>query len=64
MSNPRTYRIYCYDSARQVVSADWIQATDDSDAIAKAEASGYGTKCEVWEGKRLVAELGGQLRTA
>jgi hypothetical protein len=64
MSQHKTYRIYCYDGARKIVSADWLQAADDDDAIAKAEAVGYGTKCEVWEGKRLVAELGGERRSA
>lgn len=54
---PKTYRIYCFDSARKAVSADFIKALDDDDAIAKAQERGFGSKCEIWDGKRLVAQL-------
>jgi hypothetical protein len=65
MSTPqKTYRIYCFDSDRKVVTADWIQAADDEDAIAKAHAKGFGTKCELWDGRRMVAELQGERRQA
>ena len=53
----KTYRIYCYDARQRIVSADWLEAADDADAIARAEAQGYGSKCEIWDGKRLVAKL-------
>jgi hypothetical protein len=52
-----TYRIYCYDAAMHSVSSDMIQATSDADAIAQAEAAGFGSKCEIWQGNRLVAQL-------
>jgi len=66
MSAPlkNTYRVYSYDAARKIVSADWIEAADDGEAIAAAEASGFGTKCELWDGERLVAELRDQRRQA
>jgi hypothetical protein len=65
VSDPqKTYRIYCYDSARRQVSADWLEAADDQDAIAKAEAAGFGSKCEIWEGRRLVAQLAQNRQTA
>jgi hypothetical protein len=58
MSTPlKTYRIYCFDAARKVVSGDWLNAADDNDAIARAHAQGFGSKCEIWDGKRLVAQL-------
>ena len=59
MSAPQksTYRVYSYDAARQVVSADWIEAMGDDEAIAAAEAARFGTRCELWDGERLVAEL-------
>ena len=61
MSNAeKIYRVYCYDSVRNVVSSDQIEAVSDEDAIAKAEAAGFGTKCEIWEGDRLVAKLEAQ----
>lgn len=59
MSEPqKRYRVYCYDGASKVVTADFIKASSDEEAIAKAEARGFGSKCEIWDGKRLVAQLG------
>lgn len=52
-----TFRIYCFDAAHRVVTADWIDAADDEDAVAKAYADGFGSKCELWDGRRLVASL-------
>ena len=58
MSQPSvTYRIYSLDTARRVVSGDWLEANGDAEAIAKAEATDFGTKCEIWDGTRLVAQL-------
>lgn len=53
----KTYRIYCYDAVNQAVSADVIEAASDEEAIAAAQDAGLGTKCEIWEGDRLVAKL-------
>jgi len=58
MSNPnKTYRVYCYDGSHAIVTADWLDAANDEEAIAKARARGFGTKCEIWESARLVASL-------
>ena len=58
MSGPqKSYRIYCFDSARHVVSVDEIRADSDDQAIEQAQAQGFGDKCEIWEGKRMVAQL-------
>ena len=58
MSTPlRTYRIYCLDVERRIVSGDWLEAADDAEAIARAEAMNFGDKCEIWDGNRLVAQL-------
>lgn len=65
MSSPqKAYRICCFDAALKIVTADFIKAASDEEAIAKAEAIGFGTKCEIWDGNRLVAELESQRRTA
>lgn len=65
MSTPqKTYRICCFDRARVVVTAHWIEAFSDEEAIAKAEAKSLGSKCEVWDGRRLVAEIEGQRQQA
>ena len=64
MSPPtRTYRVYCYDAAHRAVTSDFVEAASDEEAIAKVEAAGFGLKCEIWEGKRLVAALA-ERRTA
>ena len=47
----------------KIVSADWLEAENDEAAIAKAEADGFGSKCEIWDGKRLVARLEAQRLT-
>ena len=58
MSDPeKRYRLYCYDAEHRVVTADWLEAGDDESAIAAAHEAGFGTKCEIWDGKRLVAQL-------
>ena len=65
MSAPsKTYRIYTFDLALSAVSADFIKAASDDEAIAKAEADGFGSKCEIWDGKRLVATLEAERRQA
>ena len=60
----KTYRIYCYDGAHQVVTADFIEAASDEEAIASAKTAGFGSKCEIWDGKRLVATLEAERRSA
>lgn len=65
MSSPlKTYRVYCFDAAHKVVTADWLDAASDEEAIAKSEADGFGSKCEIWDGKRLVAQLEDDRRQA
>ena len=53
----KLYRAYCYDSVRKDLSNDIIRAASDEEAIAKANAANCGTKCELWEGNRLVMQL-------
>ena len=60
----KTYRVYCYDATDKVVTADWLDAASDEEAIARVEAMGFGTKCEIWEGNRLVATLEAERRQA
>lgn len=56
-SQNKTYRVYCYDGARKQLTNDLIEAASDDEAIAQANGMGFGTKCELWEGNRLVAQL-------
>ena len=65
MSDPqKNYRVYCYDAAHKVVTADWLKAASDEEAIALAHARGFGSKCEIWDGKRMVAQLEEERRSA
>jgi hypothetical protein len=58
MSDPyKTYRVCCYDAALNVVTSDFIEAANDEEAVAKATTAGFGSKGEVWDGHRLVAQL-------
>ena len=59
-----TYRVYCYDGAHKIVTAEWIQVASDEEAIGKALAGGLGTKCEIWDGARMVAALDAERRSA
>jgi hypothetical protein len=56
----KSYRVYCYDAVNKLVTADLIKAASDEAAIASVEADGFGTKCEIWDGNRLVARLEGE----
>jgi hypothetical protein len=65
MSSPlKTYRVYRFDGERMVVTGDLIQAAGDAEAIAEAGSPELATKCEIWDGERLVAELAGERRSA
>lgn len=64
MSIPKAYRVYCYDLGRKAVTADFIRAGHDDEAVAKAAQAYAGCKCEIWDGKRLVAQLEAERRHA
>ena len=61
---PKVYRVYIFDLDRAVVTADFVKAANDEEAIASAEANAFGQKCEIWEERRLVAQLEGERRQA
>ena len=51
------YRVYCLDGAGKVRAAEWIEAEDDSAAIASARQFKKAVRCEVWNGQRLVGRV-------
>ena len=58
MSEPlNKYKIYVYDAARMNVSAESIEAATREEAIARVQSMGFGSKCEIWDGRDLVATL-------
>ncbi len=64
MSPNKNYRVFSYDRARHDVAADLIEAASDEEVIAALQTSGFGSKCEIWEGERLVARLEAERRQA
>jgi hypothetical protein len=60
----QTYRVYSFDLARKLVTADFITAANDEEAIAAAEGADFGHKCEIWHNRRLVAQLEAERRQA
>ena len=64
MSAPKTYRVYSFDLARKLVTADFIKAANDEEAIAVIEGSDFGHKCEIWDERRMVAQLEAERRQA
>ena len=53
---PKTYRVYSFDLTEKTVTADFITAASDEEAIANARACS-ASKCEIWDDRRLVARL-------
>lgn len=61
---PRVYRIYSFDLARKAVEAEFVKAASDEEAVAIVESRDFGSKCEIWHERRLVAQLEGERRQA
>jgi hypothetical protein len=53
-----SYRFYHIDGAGRFSTAEWIEASDDADAIAAARKRRRAAKAELWQGSRLVARIG------
>jgi hypothetical protein len=58
------YRYYCLDHTGHLHSAEWFAAESDADAIAQIVAKHPDSKCEIWQGKRLVAAVSPEQRSA
>ncbi len=52
------YRYFCLDRTGRLHGTQWLSAVDDEDAIAQIKAKHPEAKCEIWQGQRLVAQLG------
>jgi hypothetical protein len=52
------YRLYGLDQHGQRVTAEWIQAVADDEAVAFATAMKKTCRCELWQQDRLVATIG------
>lgn len=52
-----SYRLYRLDGAGKIVSAEWIEASDDKAATRHAREQDLPVTCEMWERNRLVARI-------
>jgi hypothetical protein len=57
------YRLYRLDGAGQIVTADWIEAERDEDALREAHVRVEGAEHELWQRGRLVARISAEQRT-
>jgi hypothetical protein len=59
---PKAYRLYRFDGASRIISADWIEAANDAEAIHLARHE-TGLSREVWDRERLVGRVGPEPRS-
>lgn len=53
-----SYRYYCLDGIGHLHGTEWFSAASDEDAVAQVQAKHPDGKFEIWQGQRLVAQLG------
>ena len=53
----KTYRIYGFDGASKIVRADWLEASDDVEAVETAKVVSGCVRVEVWDRDRLVGRI-------
>lgn len=51
------YRLYCVDGAGKITRAQFIEASNDEDAVMIARSLKELVKCELWLRDRLVATI-------
>ena len=51
------YRVYSLDGSGNFLSAEWIDADSDESAITAVQSSKPGSKCEIWDGQRMVTKI-------
>ncbi len=51
------YRLYFIDGAGKFTAAEWIEADGDESAVAAAHALNKSVRCELWQGRRLIARI-------
>jgi hypothetical protein len=52
-----SYRLYRFDGAGKINTAEWLEAADDDEAQALAHGRAQSGTHELWRGARLVARL-------
>jgi hypothetical protein len=59
-----SYRFYRLDGVGNLHSAHWFEAADDNAACAVVSEKYPDSRAEVWQGRRLVAEIKPEQRQA
>ena len=54
----KAYRLFCFDEAGRILSADWLVAANDDEALAVANHLDSGITREIWERSRFVGRTG------
>jgi hypothetical protein len=49
-----SYRLYQLDGAGNIISADWLEADADDDALRQAHEQAGGARFELWDRDRLI----------
>lgn len=57
LSRVTWYRLYLCNPLGRIRNVDEIRAADDGDAVILARQLGHRHRVEVWQGRRLVAEI-------
>jgi hypothetical protein len=52
-----TYRVYCIGEPGEIIASHWVTAKSDEEAVAAVREEHPNSRCELWLGERLVAEL-------
>lgn len=50
-----SYRLYRLDGAGKIISADWLDAEADAEALRQAHDRMDGAPFELWDRKRLIS---------
>ena len=50
-----SYRLYRLDGAGNIMTADWLEAAIDEDALREAHERVDGSRFELWDGGRLIS---------
>jgi hypothetical protein len=61
---PESYRYYSLDGVGHLSGAEWFDAENDEHAIAQIEAKLPDARCEIWQGRRLVASIAPKQQSA
>jgi hypothetical protein len=59
-----SYRYYSLDGVGHLQGATWFDAENDEHAIAQIEAKHPDAKCEIWQGRRLIASVAPRQQSA